>query len=108
MSRLGTTSRDRGEVPVHEVAEPAVVVDGAGPGAAADEELEIRDAERVLDVDGEQADAEGVVCRRANRVLLGPRPCLAGTLLVWDAPDLADLIWPVELGHRQLAHCEPV
>jgi hypothetical protein len=43
-------------VPVHELAETAVVVDRAAAGAAADKQLESRDAERVLDVDGDEAD----------------------------------------------------
>ena len=100
--------RDRAEVPVHELAEPPVVVDRAGTGAPADEELEARDAERVLDVDGEQADAKRVVRGRADPVLLGPGSRFAGALLVGNAPDLADPLRPVELGHRQFAHREPV
>ena len=94
----GDDLRDRAEVPVHEVAEAPVVVDRAGAGAAADEELEVGDAERVLDVDGEQADPERVVRRRADPVLLGPRSCLARALLVGDAPDLAD---PLSAGRNR-------
>ena len=70
--------RDRAEVAVDELAEPAVVVDRAGARATADEELEARDAEGVLDVDGEQADAERVVCGRPIAVLLRPRPAPRG------------------------------
>src|SRR4029453_16284946 len=48
---------DRVEVPVDELAEAAVVVDRARAGTACDEELEGGDAERVLDVDGNETDA---------------------------------------------------
>jgi hypothetical protein len=60
--------RDRVEVPVKELAEAAAVVDGAGAAAAADEELEVRQAERVLDVDDQQADSKRVVGRRQERM----------------------------------------
>ena len=81
---------DRVDVAVKEVAEAAVVVDGAGPGAAAHEQLEARDAEGVLDVDGDKADPVGVLCRRPKPVLERPGLGLAGALLVRDAPDLPD------------------
>jgi hypothetical protein len=46
--------RDLAEVPVDELAQAPVVVDCAGTRASPDEELELRDAERVLGVDGEK------------------------------------------------------
>ena len=67
--------RDRAEVSVDELAQAAVVVDGAGPGTAGDEQLEVRDAEGVLDVDGEHAEPELVLGRRLKAVL-GRRPAL--------------------------------
>ena len=45
--------RDRAEVAVDESAQTTVVVDRSRARASGDEELEVRDAERVLDVDGE-------------------------------------------------------
>ena len=92
------------EVAVDELAEPPVVVDRARSRPAADEELEAGDAERVLDVDGEQADPELILAGRPNPVLLGPEPSVSGALLVRHAPDLSDLLRPVEVGHGQLAH----
>src|SRR5207249_11940799 len=82
--------RDRVEVAVQELAEPAVVVDGAGAGAACDEQLETGDAERVLNVDGDEADPRGVFRGRAEGVLAGPRLGPLGALLVGHSPDLAD------------------
>ena len=66
----GDDLRDRAEVAVDELAEPPVVVDRARSRPAADEELEARDAERVLDVDGEEAD------RGSSSVRSGPNPVL--------------------------------
>ena len=65
------------EVAVDELAQAAVVVDRARARAAADEQLEARDAERVLHVDGDQADAEAVLGRRPDPVLARPRRRLA-------------------------------
>jgi hypothetical protein len=59
--------RDRAEVAVEELAQAPVVVLGS-----ADVELVARNAEGVLDVDGDQADPEAVLERRAKPVLLGP------------------------------------
>ena len=53
--------RDLPEVAIEELAQTAVVVNRARPGASRDEELEVRDAERVLDVDGEEAEPKGVL-----------------------------------------------
>ena len=81
--------RDGAEVAVDELAQPAVVVNGAGARATADEELEARDAERVLDVDRQQAEAEGVAGRRPDLMARSPRRRLARAVLVRDPPDLA-------------------
>jgi hypothetical protein len=78
--------RDRAEVAVDEVAETAVVVDGSGSRTPSDEELEARDAEGVLDVDGEQAHLEAVLARGPQVVFPRPVRRLAGTLLVGDSP----------------------
>ena len=96
--------RDRAEVAVDELAQPAVVVDRAAAGAARDEQLEVRDAEGVLDVHGEQADAPLVLPGGADAVLRGPGGRLAGALLVWHAPDLADPAWVEMCRQRQLLH----
>jgi hypothetical protein len=53
------------EVALDKLAQTAVVVDSGRARAAGDEELEARDAERVLDVDGEEAQVKGVLCRWA-------------------------------------------
>ena len=53
--------RQRAEVAVDELAEPARVVERARAAAAGDEELEAGRAERVLDVDDDEGDAEAVV-----------------------------------------------
>jgi hypothetical protein len=45
---------DRSQVPVEELDQSAAVVDGSPFRASTDEQRETRDAERVLDVDGEQ------------------------------------------------------
>src|SRR5215211_256429 len=73
--------RDRVEIAVHELAEPAIVVDRSSAGAARDEELEVRDAERVLDVYDEQAEPERVVGGRPQAVLLCPGGRLTRTVL---------------------------
>src|SRR6478672_12543857 len=96
--------RDHTEVAVDELAEPPVVVDRTRSRTPADEELEAGDAERVLDVDGEEADPKRVVRSRPNALLLGPDPSVAGALLVRHAPDLSHLLRPVEVGHGELAH----
>jgi len=96
--------RDRGEVAIHELAKTAAVVNRSGTRAPGDEELEVRDAERVLDVDGEETDAKRVVDRHAHGVDLGPRLRLAGAILVRDPPDRADAAG-VEVGRqRKLTH----
>jgi hypothetical protein len=52
---------DCAEVAVDELAQTTVVVDRARARAPSDEELEVRDAERILDVDGEEAEAKGIL-----------------------------------------------
>ena len=69
--------RDCAEVAVDELALTTVVVDRARARAPSDEELKVRDAECVLDVDGEEAEAKGILCRWAQTALLGPRLRLA-------------------------------
>src|SRR5215207_5188042 len=103
--QAGEDLRDRAEVAVHELAQAAVVVDRAGPRAPGTEELEVRDAERVLDVDGEEAEAKGVFCRWAHNVLLGPRLSLARAVLVWNPPNFAYVARLEVLRELQLTHC---
>ena len=64
--------RDRSEVAIEELAQATAVVDRARARAAGDEQLEARDAERVLDVDRQQAEAERVRGGRADPVTLSP------------------------------------
>jgi len=54
--------RDCAEVAVDELAQTTVIVNRTHARAPGDEELEVRDAERVLDVDGKEAEAKGVLC----------------------------------------------
>ena len=96
--------RDRAEVAVDELAQAAVVVDGARARAPGDEQLEVRHAERVLHVDRQQADAERVLGRAADAVLLGPGGGLARAVLVGHPPDLADAARVEVRGDRKLAH----
>ena len=95
---------DRAEVAVDELAQPAVVVDRAVARAPGDEQLEVGDAEGVLDVHGEQADAPLVLGRRPNPVLCRPGRRLAGALLVGDSPYLADAARVEVCRQRQILH----
>ena len=95
----------RAEVAVDELAEPARVVERAGAGAAGDEELEAGRAERVLNVDDDESDAEPVVRRGRNRVLLAPALRVREALGVVDAPDLADAVGiPVRRQRKLVGH----
>jgi hypothetical protein len=95
---------DRPEIAIDELAQPAVVVDGPGARATGDEQLEAGDAEGVLDVDADEADAEGVIGRRPELVLVGPGDGRPRPFLVGHAPDLADEIGVVMRRERKLAH----
>ena len=81
--------RDRAEVAVEERAQAPIVVDRPGPGAAAHEQLEARDAEGVLHVDRDQADPQPILGGRPDAVRPCPRGRLGRPLLVRHAPDLA-------------------
>jgi hypothetical protein len=98
--------RDCAEVAVDELAQTTVVVDCARARSPGDEELEVRDAERVLDIDGEEAEAKGVLCRWAHTVLFGPRLRLARAVLVWNPPNFAytarlEVLRELQLTHRE-------
>ena len=95
---------DLTEIAIEELTETTVVVDCAGARAPRDEELEVRDAERVLNVDGEETDAKNVLGSRADSVLLRPLRRLAGAVLVRDAPDLANAARVEMCGERKLRH----
>src|SRR5205809_455870 len=60
--------RDLSEISVDELTQTTVVVNSTGTRATRDEELEVRDAERVLDIDGGRQ-------RRKGSAAAGPRPC---------------------------------
>ena len=99
--------RDRREVAVHELAQAPAVLDGTAARSSGDEELEPGRAERVLEVDGEQAHAPPVGGCRFDRVLRGPLPRLAEAGLVVDSPDVRD---PVEVDvarQRELVEHRP-
>jgi hypothetical protein len=87
--------RDRSEVPVHERAQSPAVLDGTAARSSGHEELEPGRAKRVLDVDGEQADAPPAVCGRNDGVFARPGLRVSESCGVVDPPDLAD---PVEVG----------
>src|SRR5215218_1904906 len=80
---------DCAEVAVDKLTQTTVVVHSARARTPRDEELEVRDTECVLDVDGEEAEAKGVLCRWAQSVLLGPHLRLARPVLVWNSPNFA-------------------
>ena len=82
--------RDVAQIPVDERTQTSVVFNRAAPRAPCDEELEVGDAERVLNVDGEKTETEGVVRGRAQLVLVCPRRRGLGAILVWNTPDLPD------------------
>ena len=92
--------RQRGEVPVQEVAQSPAVVQRPRTGAPGDEELEPRGAERVLNVDEQQARANPILGDRGDAVLLGPGCRLDETGLVVDPPDVADALGRIVRGHR--------
>ena len=68
---------DGPEVPIDELAQPPVVVEGSRSRSTGHEQLEPRGAEGVLDVDEQQADARAVARRRLESVLARPRGRLA-------------------------------
>ena len=89
--------RDRVQVPVDELAEPAVVVDRARSRAPRDEQFESGYAEGVLNVHGHEADAQPVVRRPLQLVLARPGFGRRRPLLVRDPPDEVDALG-VEMG----------
>jgi hypothetical protein len=96
---------DCAEVAVDELAQTTVVVDRTRARAPSDKELEVRDAECVLNVDGEEAEAKGVLCRWAQSVLVGPSLRLARAVLVWNSPNFAYAARLEVLRELQLTHC---
>src|SRR5215216_5731475 len=96
---------DCAEVAVDELAQTTVVVHSARARAPSDEELEVRDAECVLDVDGEEAEANGILRRWAQSVLIGPRLRLTRPVLVWNSPNFAYAARLEVLRELQLTHC---
>jgi hypothetical protein len=77
------------EVPVDELAQPAVVVDRPRPRTSAHVQLEPGKAKGVLDVHGHQAYPVSIVSGEGNPVFSGPGPGLFGPFLVGNFPDLA-------------------
>src|SRR3954469_238975 len=95
---------DLSEISVDELTQTTVVVNRAGTRATCDEKLEVRDAERVLDIDGEKAETKGVLGRGAQAMLVGPGGRLAGAVFVRDSPDLADAARVEMCRERKLRH----
>ena len=96
--------RDISEISVDELTQTTVVVNRAGAGAPRDEELEVRDAERVLDIDGEEAEAKRVLGGGPEAVLVRPRGRFAGAVLVRDPPDLTNTARVEMRRERKLRH----
>ena len=97
--------RDRAEVAVDELAEAARVVERSGAGAAGDEELEAGRAERVLDVDDHERDAEPILGGPPRSCCVPPAPRVLEARRVVDAPDLADALGvPVRRQRERLGH----
>src|SRR5437868_2079148 len=96
--------RDLSEISVDELTQTTVIVNRTGARATRDEEFEVRDAERVLDIDGEEAETEGVLGRGAEAMLVGPGGRLAGAVFVGDPPDLADAARVEMCRERKLRH----
>jgi hypothetical protein len=94
-------ARDRIEVLIDELAQAPVVVERARAAAPRDEELELGQTEGVLDVDEHDAEAEGILVRRAQRMLARPLARFSRTLLVPHRPDLADAVRRDERRDRQ-------
>jgi hypothetical protein len=82
--------RDRRKVAIHEPAQATVVIDCAGARPPSDEQLEVRYAERVLDVDSEEADAKVVADGRGQAMLLSPRLGFTCPDFVWNPPNFTD------------------
>jgi len=82
--------RDRVEVAVQKRAQAGHVLHGTASGAAGDEELEGREAEGVLAVDADEANAAFVLIGWGHAMVPGPRLRLTGACLVRHRPDLAD------------------
>ena len=58
--------RDRPQVPIDELDQPAIVVDRAAARPPGNEQFDVRNAERVLDVDRERTDAKRVFAAGAR------------------------------------------
>src|SRR5262249_49094035 len=91
-------------VPVDELAQPLVVVDRGVAAPPADEELEAGQAERVLDIDADEAHRRVVLARRPQVVLGHPALRIRGGGLVGDRPDLGHALGPVVRRQRQAGH----
>jgi hypothetical protein len=95
---------DLPEIAIDELTETTVVVDCPSARSPSDEELEVGDTERVLDVHGEEADTKGVLCGRPDVLVVRPLRRLAGAVLVRDPPDLADAARIEMCRERKLRH----
>ena len=97
--------RQRAQVAVDELAEPARVVERGRSRPAGDEQLEAGRAERVLDVDGDECDAKVVLRGRRDSVLCAPALRVRRAGCVVDAPHLPDTVGvPVRRQRERLEH----
>ena len=94
---------NRREVAVDEGAQAGVVFDRAAPRTTAHEQLEIRQAEGVLHVDGQQANPFLVGSRRRDAVFPGPGRRLPRAFAVRHAPHVAHRVGIEMVRHGKLA-----
>jgi hypothetical protein len=78
--------RDAAQVPVEELTQPPVVVDGTATRSTADEQLMLRQAERILTVDEHEAGPLDIGTRRRNPVCSRPRDGVGCSGGVVDPP----------------------
>jgi len=93
---------DCAQVAINEFAETPAVFHSPLARASPYIKLEARYAEGVLCIDKEEADSEGVLRRRSDRVLFCPLLGFDGPLLIRHAPDFPDSRRVVMDGNRKL------
>jgi hypothetical protein len=74
------------EIPIDELAKPAIVIHGSRSRSSTDVKFEIRDAEGVLYIDQEKGYAQKIFFRWPDFLLSGPDLGLYSAFLIWDPP----------------------